>query len=116
MKPVREEVNWDKKKIFIFSTVLVLILLFLFYRVADFSSNEQIEKPNTQLKGVSAEDLSKNVQEAVSNLQEQAESLNIEEVASSSPQVQKIINDLKSLKDVPKSQLKNTCERICNGL
>lgn len=117
MKPIKETVNWDRKKIIIFSTVLIFILLFLSYRIAGFSSTEEsLEKPKSQIRGLSADEVSKNVQEAVVSLQEQAESLNIEEVATSSPQVQKIINDLKTLKDVPKNELKNTCERICSGL
>ena len=116
MKPVKDEANWDKKKIFIFFSVLILILLFLSYRLVQFNTSEPAELPNSQIKGISADDLSKNVKETISNLQKQAENLDIEEVATSSPQVQKIINDLKSLKDVPKNELKNTCERICNGL
>ncbi|OGH11681.1 MAG: hypothetical protein A3B38_03260 [Candidatus Levybacteria bacterium RIFCSPLOWO2_01_FULL_36_13] len=116
MKPLKEEVNWDKKKIIVFSTVVIFVILFLSYRLAGFNSDEPLQKPKTQIEGIGAQDVSKNIQETVENLQEQAESLNIEEVASSSPQIQKVINDLKFLKDVPKNELKNTCERICNGL
>ncbi len=117
MKPIREDSVWDKKKIFIFSTVLLVVLLFLSYRFIDFNSNEgNIEPPSTTVKGVSAQDLSENIVQSIENLQNQATDLDIEEVATSSPQVQKILNDLKSLKDVPKNQIKNTCEQICSGL
>lgn len=116
MKPIKEEVQWDKKKIAIFSVLFLIVGLFLLYRLIDFNTPSTTPKPQSEIRGISADDISENVTEAISDLQEQASSLEIEEVASSSPQVQKIINDLKSIKDLPKSQLKNACENICNGL
>jgi regulatory protein YycI of two-component signal transduction system YycFG len=116
VKPIKEEAQWDKKKILIFSVVFLAIGLFLLYRLIDFNSPEAPPKPPSEIKGLSAESISENVTEVLSDLAQQASDLEIEEVATSSPQVQKIINDLKSLKDLPKSQLKNACENICSGL
>jgi hypothetical protein len=35
------------------------------------------------------------------------------EVASSSPQVQKILNDIKALQQYPANQIKDLCRKIC---
>ncbi|MBI2026120.1 MAG: hypothetical protein HYT06_01940 [Candidatus Levybacteria bacterium] len=78
------------------------------------------QKTNQQVKGVDTKELSNSIREGIqsniNNLKTQAQNLDVAEIATSSPQVQKIINDLKSLQDLPKSQLKSTCERICSGL
>lgn len=116
MKTLKQEDNWDKKKIIIFSIAVIGILLFFSYRLIDFSSTHVPPPAPESVKGISADDLSKGFQETIQNLQQEAQNLDVEDVATSSPQVQKIINDLKALKDVPKSQLKSTCQNICSGL
>ena len=50
----------------------------------------------------------------IDSIKEQAVNIDTSEIASSSPQIQKLINDLKSLQDYPKSQIKKACEQICN--
>lgn len=124
-KEKREEIIWDKKRIIITLIIIVLLIGIGFqFKTLFFGENkspvpkETIQKE--QIKGASVAEASKNIsqslQESINSLKEDAQNLNIAEVASSSPQVQKIINDLKSLKDLPKNQLKDTCERICGGL
>lgn len=121
MKPIKKEIVWDKKKIFI---LVIFLVVFLILGVGLLNLNEkpkdyQNNIPSGRVKGLDTSDLpniKQGVQEGFDSLQKEVQNLNIEEIATSSPQMQKIINDLRSLKDVPKSQLKNTCERICSGL
>jgi hypothetical protein len=123
-KEKAEEIDWDKKKIFIFTAfAILLIVLFLNFKsmILGESESPKQKTPNyTSVKGISTEDLSNNIKEGVgdniNNLKAEAQNLDIVEIASSSPQVQKIINDLKSLKDLPKNELKNACENICGKL
>lgn len=63
-----------------------------------------------------SDNLKTSVQEKMESITEQVSNLKAEEIASSSPQVQKIINDLKSLEDYPKNQAKESCQRICDSI
>jgi len=55
------------------------------------------------------------VQNQLDNLKAEAQNVDLTEIASSSPQMQKVVNDLKALQDYPKNQVKATCEQICNS-
>lgn len=55
------------------------------------------------------------VQEKLATLKNQVSSLSVDEIASASPQVQKIINDIKALQDYPKNQAKEFCENVCKN-
>ncbi len=54
-------------------------------------------------------------QQKLNEIKQQITSLNVGDIASSSPQVQKVINDLKSLQQYPKDQAKQMCENICKS-
>lgn len=120
----KEEIEWDKKRIII-TAVIVVVLLGVAFQLKslfldDNSSTIDTNVPKKQIQGVNIQEASQglrqNITDNIENLREEAQSLDIAEVASSSPQVQKIINDLKSLKDLPKNQLKDACEKVCGGL
>lgn len=65
---------------------------------------------------VEVEKVKKTVQEKINDIKDQVINLNAQEVASSSPQIQKVIDDIKGLEKYPKDQAKNMCQQICNGL
>lgn len=125
-KEKKEEIIWDKKKIIVTLIILVLLVgIGLQLKTIIFGENIPPAPPKEVIKkeqvrginiGNASSNISKGFQESIKSLTEDAQNLDIAEVASSSPQVQKIINDLKSLKDLPKNQLKDTCEKICGGL
>ncbi|MBI3984817.1 MAG: hypothetical protein HY344_02630 [Candidatus Levybacteria bacterium] len=119
----KEEIAWDKKKIIATIVIAVLVIVTAIQvknSVFPPDYKPPAQKPKENVKGLNTAEFSSNIKQSISenvnNLKTQAESLDVAEIASSSPQVQKLINDLKSLKDLPKSQLKSTCERICSGL
>ncbi len=122
-KEKKEEVEWDKKKIIIFSILAIFFIVSAVY-IKDAFLGESTPTPKVtevkQVKGVSTQDIAsgirQSVQSNINNLKTEVENLDVAEVASSSPQVQKILNDLKSIKDVPSSQLKSACEKVCSGL
>ena len=124
IKKESDDIIWDKKKIFVTVVIAILIIAIGFqlksYLIAGQNSSKVSEKLKKQVKSINTSDLSNNIREGIeenfNNLKNQAQSLDVAEIATSSPQVQKIINDLKTLQDLPKSQLKSTCERICSGL
>lgn len=67
-------------------------------------------------KGVSKDNslpLQTAIQEKLGDLKKEVDKLNVVEVATASPQIQKIINDLNSLKDYPVNEAKEICRQIC---
>jgi hypothetical protein len=120
-----EEVNpvesWNKKRIFIAIFLLLLLAIggYLFKtRILGANSSQLGES----VKGIATEEIASpevktNIQEAVrekiDNLKQEVSGLDIVEIASSSPQVQKILNDIKSLEQYPTNQLKEICRKIC---
>jgi conjugal transfer/entry exclusion protein len=125
MKAVQEKVEWDKKKIIFFAAGLILLIVMgLVFRNMMVAGQESSNPSQltTNVKGASTQianpvsDISKNVQNQINSLKNEAQNINIVDVATSSPQVQKVINDLKAIQDYPKNQLRQTCEKICSGL
>jgi uncharacterized protein involved in exopolysaccharide biosynthesis len=110
--------TWNKKRVFLGIFLLVLLIIgggYLFRDKIFISSSRQLKS----VEGVSTStvDTAANVQEAVrekiDNLKQEVSGLNLMEVASSSPQVQKILNDIKALQQYPANQIKDLCRKIC---
>jgi spore coat protein CotF len=123
MDEVSTQESWNKKRIFaaVFLITILIAGVYLFKtRIINTSLSSQ---DSTSVKGVSSEkekakeDLSIEIQgaikERINNLKQEVSSLNVVEVASSSPQVQKILNDIKSLEQYPVNQAKEICRQIC---
>lgn len=92
-------------------------------QVAGLSTKEEKkatkEKNEIDLKSLfstSTTDLQANMNQKLDEIKKEANSLDIQEIASSSPQIQKIINDLKSIEDYPKNQAREACQRICESI
>lgn len=73
---------------------------------------------SAQQKKVEAakERLSGTVADQLDQIKKQVVQLDPQDIVTSSPQVQKVIEDLKNLQGVPQDELKNVCENICKGL
>lgn len=56
------------------------------------------------------------VQNQIQNLQQQVTHLNVQEVATASPQVQEVLKQLQALPAGPAGQVKAACMRLCNNL
>lgn len=123
-KDKKDAIEWDRKKIIAFIIVLVLLIVGLYkMKTVILNQNSPSQQQVAAKKnvkgtsvGVDASDVKKNVQDQISKLKAEAANINLIDIASSSPQVQKVINDLKALQQVPGNELKKTCENICNGL
>jgi gas vesicle protein len=125
MKAFEEKAQWDKKKIILFvAAVILLVGVGAVIKGMMFAGQEAAnpQSVTTGVKGASTEianpvsDIGRNIQNQVDSLKTEAQNINIVDVATSSPQVQKVINDLKAIQDYPKNQLRQTCEKICSGL
>lgn len=129
MKDREERLPWDKKKIallllFLLGTLLIFVTaksIFLDQASEDNESLKkvrgvQIKDPKVFTGGPETQRPSINLEEKVEDIKTQVESVQVSEVASSSPQIQKILNDIKSLKDYPSSTARQACENICKNL
>src|SRR3989344_703868 len=126
MEKVNTKESWNKKRIFI--TLFLLALLVagsFFFKTQVLDINTQTDK---SFKAVSSEDkktenqkkdegskinIQSAIKEKIYDLQQQVTTLDVMEIASSSPQIQKIINDIKSLEQYPVNQAKEICRQIC---
>ena len=117
----REAIEWDKKKIILFGIGIIILLAAGLVVKKMMFAGVQTASPDTSVKGANTQispfpDIKQGIQNQIDTLKSEAQNINIVDVATSSPQVQKVINDLKAIQDYPKNQLKNTCEKICSGL
>ena len=122
MEEVSGEASWNKKRIIIAIFLLVLLIAggYFFKTRVLGDSSLQVAK---SVKGISSEkkniepefnvDIQGAVREKINSLRQEVSNLDVLEVASSSPQVQKILNDIKSLEQYPTNQIKEICRKIC---
>ena len=112
---------WDRKKILLAVLILACLIFALFY----FKDSIFPQQNGVSIKSSVDKNLNQNqevlgatqrVRERIEEIQENVNSLNIVDVATSSPQIQKVINDIKALESLPRDQAKNACEKICSGL
>ena len=130
MKEVEFQETWNKKRIFITSLFIVLLISIGLElkggMVSSLLSNKNARSPSTSVKGLTiyenpnksefTPDIGSTIQQKLESIKQDAENVNISEIATSSPQVQKIINDIKNLQSFPSNQLKDVCLNICKGL
>ena len=110
--------TWNKKRVFLGIFLLALLIIgggYLFRDKIFISSSRQLK--SVEGASTSTVDTAANVQETVKekidNLKQEVSGLNLMEVTSSSPQVQKILSDIKSLQQYPENQVKDLCRKIC---
>jgi len=121
-----EEPPFNRKRVLMFLVALVLILIVggWFFKSQFLDSRfQKAQGQSTSLQTSQSDnfnkmsaDISGQFQTKLDSVKSEANGLNATDVASSSPQVQKVINDIKALEGYPTSQIKSTCEKICDGL
>lgn len=121
-KAQEEETVWDKKKIFI----ALFVLLFLFGGLGytarpylnDLLQTNTLVSQQTKVEGAKTQAVPQPqaLQEKIAEIKETINNLDAGEIASSSPQVQKVMRDIKGLQDYPRNQAKEMCQQVCSRL
>lgn len=122
--------KWNKKKIIL--TFIILILLIIGgLKLKDYLLNSNSSpggsSTSESVKGASvsvgptvtlpsAQDIGAGLQSDLNNVKKEIGNINVQDLATSSPQIQKVVNDIKALPAVPGQQAKDICLKICNGL
>lgn len=130
-----EEEQWDKKKIGMLVIALVLIAVGVWYGVKTLDKKgfvKGILKQGTQVLGANHQrttptpagnieipnstSIKTTLQDKINSIKNEVSGINATEIASTSPQVQKALSDLKNLENYPGDQARVACENICKGL
>ena len=130
--------TWNKKRIFIAIFLLILLGIGAYFfktkilgeKLSIFAT--KFSELSKSVKGVNINenkspktneakiDIQKavkdTVKEKIEELRKEALKIDVAEIASSSPQIQKLIKDLSSIKDYPANQAKEICEKVCGRL
>ncbi|MBP9716889.1 MAG: hypothetical protein KBD51_03015 [Candidatus Levybacteria bacterium] len=124
----KEESNeeWDKKRLIITTFfVVVAILAVREIKTTFFSNNDEvlgqnvsvtptpIKKPDVEIPRVN---VANQVGSKINEIKRNIEGLNAQEVASSSPQIQKVLRDMEGLKDLPSNEAKSMCVKLCSEI
>lgn len=120
-----EKRTWNYKRIVIAVILLAGIVVGGFYsKTYIMMYKNSLEKKEVSptpkslgsVKGVASEE-KVNVQEAlkekIEDIKKDVEGINVVDIASSSPQIQKILNDVRALEQYPKNQFQDICKKIC---
>ncbi|KKQ75101.1 MAG: hypothetical protein US96_C0017G0007 [Candidatus Woesebacteria bacterium GW2011_GWB1_38_5b] len=125
-KPKKEEdeLAWDRKRLLL-AGIIILAAAILAYEFKDsiFPQGQSIlgekseikkaEKPNIKSPDIN---FSSDVGAKIEDVKESVTNLSPEEIASSSPQIQKLLNDIQQIKNLPISQAKDACLKLCSAL
>lgn len=123
-----DESTWDKKKIAVTLIILVLVLVTGGMYVSDKVTaklegikgaqiQNQTQRPLNEIPNTTFSFPSKeNFTGRLDSIKKDIENINIQEIASSSPQIQKVLKDIQSIQQYPGNQAKEMCYNICRGL
>lgn len=124
MEEVNKPESWNKKRIIIAALLLVLLIaggVFarnrLLPKEEEFQAGKLVEGASTVDENIQP-DIQANIQEAVreriDSIKQEVSGLNLLDIASSSPPVQKILNDIKALEQYPANQARELiCKQVC---
>jgi len=126
--------KWDKKKIVL--TILVAAALIIgglqlkSYVLGENTWGEVSQAPESSsgdVKGLnltptptisipSAQEIGQGLGQNINSIKQEINTINVADLATSSPQVKKILDDIKALPSYPASQAKEICLNFCSGL
>ena len=125
-KEIEQDFEWDKKRILIGLSIFAVIVIAAFELKGLFfhkngnvlgetniNRSSEIEKPNVKPPNIN---FKSEVGSTIADIKKNIGQLDTREVASSSPQIQKVLQDIQGIKDLPSSQAKEMCLKICSGI
>ena len=125
-REIEQDFEWDKRKIAIGLAILAVLTIGA-VELKDYftgasnsvlgkssiSESSEIEKPNIKTPDL---DIQSEVGPRIEEIKKNINKLDAAEIASSSSQIQKVLNDIQGIRDLPSSQAKEMCLKICSGI
>jgi len=128
-KVKREDIHkqpLDKRKIILGLVSLVFLIGIILYStkttfLGDTVKRESVKGIQTSTglsikRQLPAFSIQSTVEDKVNSIRDEVSKLDVKEVASTSPQVQKVLNDIKSMQNYPRNQAKEACRQVCDKL
>ena|SRR6266404_1687716 len=124
MQELEEDRNWDFRKI-LAVLILLVVLGFSFKFFVLNNGSKLLNVRSVAVQGAKtsvspnnpvSDTIKKGVENKINDLVKEVNQINVVEVATSTPAVQKVLNDIKSIQNLPQTQAKEQCLKICNGL
>jgi len=124
-KKEEDDLVWDKKRILIGIGIILLLMIGAgevkdrFFPNTNIlgesttKSTSEVEKPGVETPDL---DLQSQVTTSIEDIKESVISIDPEEVASSSPQIQKVLRDIQGIRNLPTDKAREACYSICSGL
>lgn len=120
--------QWNKKRVALVGLIAVLLIAGAFgVKNYVLGSNDSSTNFTSDVKGAkvstgptitlpSVQSIGQGTVGSINNIKDEINKINVQELATSSPQVQKILNDIRALPSVPGQQAKEMCLKVCSGL
>lgn len=118
--------EWDKRRIVIGLAILAVLSIGAVELKDYFSGasknilgessvprSSEIEKPSIKSPNIN---IQTEIGPKIEEIRKTINGLNTAEIASSSPQIQKVLQDIQGIKDLPANQAKEACLKICGGI
>lgn len=125
-REIEQDFEWDKKRILIGLGILTVIIIagFEFKGLflnkngnvlgeTNINKPSEIEKPNVKPPSINFQS---EVGSTIADIKKNIGQLDTREIASSSPQIQKVLQDIQGIKDLPSNQAREMCLKICSGI
>lgn len=126
MEDVEKRESWDPRKIIAFLFLIAVLGVSFKLLVLDKKEQANFTRKSIGVAGAnivqppssqnSSNELKRGVESKLNDLKNEVNQINVVEVATSTPAVQKVLNDIKGLQNLPQSEVKNACLKICGGL
>lgn len=122
-----EALEWDKKRIAIAFAVVGLLIVGAIFAKRYILGSSQDTTPTQSVQGIHTQNSGSNnslnfslptsgdIQAKLGELEQKVTHLTAADVASSSPQVRDIIQQIQNLPNLPKDQAKSVCEKVCGS-
>lgn len=123
MDEVDVKESWNKKRIFaaLFCIMLLAIGGYFFKTnvlgeksVKGAAVKEETNSKNSKTNSKLNVNLPQVIKDKLEGLKQEVTHLSVEDIASSSPQIRKILNDIKALEQYPTNQARELCKQICS--
>lgn len=118
MKKVEKEEeiedSWNIKRIgmaFLVGFIIISALVYLTLNNFSFQKSDQ----KSHVLSAQDEKLEDIFENQIMDIKKQVANLDVEEIASSSPEIRNLIEDLKALGNLPRNEAKEACHKICSN-